>query len=103
MVALRFQVLILIAICFLSSESFRLSIIAGQRSDIKDFPYQFAFMYRDTFMCGGSIISRKFGLTAGETKRKIYKYLKRTVADETFSPLHNDDRQYCAQNWINEP
>lgn len=39
-------------------------IVGGELVSIKSFPYQVSLQYRNNHMCGGSIISEKFILTA---------------------------------------
>lgn len=48
------------------SDQFRVRIIAGQSSEIKDYPYQLAYFINGVFACGGSILSDRFAMTAGE-------------------------------------
>ena len=39
-------------------------IVGGEKTDIKDHPWQVALQFRGTFYCGGSIIAEKWILTA---------------------------------------
>lgn len=47
-----------------SSQARRFGIVNGKRSDIKNFPYQSAFLIDNKLKCGGTVISSNFILTA---------------------------------------
>lgn len=59
-------------------ESFRLSIIGGQKSNIISFPYQLSMSFNGFFTCGASIISPNFALTAGNVKN-IFFFMFKTL------------------------
>ena len=40
-------------------------IVGGKKSDIQNHPYQLTFQRYKSHMCGASIISRKWAVTAG--------------------------------------
>lgn len=58
--------LFLVTFFFARSSSQRLSIINGQKVDIKSVPYQCVLQYQGRFFCGASILSKCFALTAGK-------------------------------------
>jgi Trypsin len=72
--------------------SFRLSIINGYRVSTIDAPYQAIYYARGKFLCGGSILSRWYILTAGELVWLSVLCLK---INSCHSSLRRHEQQEC--------
>lgn len=48
------------------SLSYNLGLVRGEKSDIRYFPYQAAYIANGKFKCGATVISEKCALTAGK-------------------------------------
>ncbi|XP_066994477.2 trypsin-1 [Anabrus simplex] len=48
-------------------------IVGGTDADIKDFPYQLSYQYYDYHMCGASIISEDWAITAAHCSDGVYE------------------------------
>lgn len=52
-------------------EAKKLQVINGRKTDVKDLPYQLAFLHLGNFFCGASLISENFAITAGKKTGQI--------------------------------
>ncbi|KAF7280351.1 hypothetical protein GWI33_006127 [Rhynchophorus ferrugineus] len=55
----------------LSKRPNRIKIVGGDRADIKSYPYQLSLLYNGRHICGASIISPNFALTAAHCTIKL--------------------------------